>query len=116
MTQEEMGRALDAANRKLAAKAIEAAAVSALDRDYAQIMGEKRAAEVRFNERGEIDEASVAAVVKDLLANAPPKFRTVADTAHAGPQFYDSLRAAVAKRHEVQSAGGTAELSKRMGQ
>src|SRR5665213_3248547 len=84
MTQEEMGRALDAANRKLAAVTIAARLAGTVDSDYAQIEGEKHAGAVRFNERGDLDETSLAAIVKEVLSHAPAKFRR--DDKSSSPQ------------------------------
>jgi len=113
MTQEEMGRALDAANRKLAAVTIAARLAGTLDSDYAQIEGEKHAGAVRFNERGDLNETSLAAIVKEVLSHAPAKFRR--DDKSNSPQFYDDLRAAVAARNVAADTGGTAELRRRVG-
>lgn len=101
---------------KVAELALTAKLGAVLDSTYAAAAARERAKFVTVSDDGTVDGGALTIQYAEALREAPPKMRNDYQATRAtDAEFYNNLRAAVAKRHEAASTGGTAELVKRMG-
>lgn len=105
--------------RKLATARLTVPLAANLDPDAAAVFAEAHAGDVEFTDDGDVDPKSLQAVASAIIEKAPSKFRlTDADRRSAGdgagPNFYENLREAVARRHAGTAQGGVAALSERL--
>lgn len=114
-----MTQSIEDVRRQLAEALLTARLSSELDPDYAQVVAANRAGSVEFTHDGEVDKDSLKDVATAVVKGAPQKFRRSATESTsdqgAGANFYDNLRAAVAKRYEVPQVRGTDALAERAG-
>lgn len=115
-----MTQSIEDVRRQLAEALLTAKLSSELDSDYAQVVAANRAGSVEFTHDGEVDKDSLKAITAAVVKSAPQKFRRsttepAGDRSSAGTNFYDDLRAAVAKRYEVPQVRGTDALTERAG-